>query len=476
MRVYLIAALIFLGAAPCLGQSQACPDSQQCQNCGDGDAICCPGGAGYQWTCDCTTSGHGCSGSQICDNGCCITPNCPSGTQPCDGDGNCASGQCNNGCCLACQSSCVANPALCDEERGETCDGLSGCCIQCSQCGDSCCSIDQQCNGAGTCVDNSCDKPCAGPDDCKQYEDEGTYTCESGCCVDPHPCGYCGQLWTDGKTCMDGCWANGTSCQNGVCSNCSRTCTSSCAPGDESCGCPVQDACYNGCCIPTVSCWTGCSTTADCAAQGYTTEVCIDGCCGCSQLQRSMCGPCGWGQLECDGVTCTDDGTCNCNAGDVCDGCGTLQCDGTCSYASCPHQPGDPCGTCGTYQVDQSCNDPCACVSYQGESCGNCGSYQCDGSCNDPCACVPNQGQNCGYCGTVNCDGSCSNPCGCSPDAGQSCGYSDCANGWCWGCPSTYDCNGNCVDTGGCCLPNAGESCGNCGTLQCDASCSDPCS
>ena len=258
----------------------------------------------------------------------------------------------------------------------------------------------------------------------------------------------------------------------------------SCEYGGYSCQetgktCDASTGCCSRACLGTNSlgdCQPG-TTLAYPTPSGGTacciaTEFCIIG-------PPIPCGPCGWGMVRCNGLGCSDDGTCDCAKGSSCGNCGTVECNGWTCDDPCPHPPGASCGGCGTYESDgATCDDPCnGCSPSINQSCGNCGSIQCNGSCGDPCACVPNVNSGCGgTCGTVQCDGSCYDPCAptCVSYAGEGCGGGNCINGDCWSC-GTYDCLGDCQLTPSCCAPWAGSSCGYCGTSQCDGSCSDSC-
>ncbi len=81
--------------------------------------------------------------------------------------------------------------------------------------------------------------------------------------------------------------------------------------------------------------------------------------------------------------------------------------------------------------------------------------------------CDSYEGNSCGNCGTIQCDGSCNDPCS---------GGGNCVGDYGWGCGScgSVQCDGSCNDPCSC-SGISGDACGNCGTIQCDGSCNDPC-
>jgi hypothetical protein len=421
----LLSALLF--AAACLGQ---CPIA--CYDCGGGDAVCCNGTP----VCDCASAGCA-DPSQVCDDGCCVLPNCPDGEALCDPSGECDYGDCVSGCCVCSQPCDVSNTYGCDS--GEYCDAPEG-------------------RQQGCCTD--CDLPCAPDDDSCWCGDYLPYTGSVYClclgsqdgqygeCGDPGDPpwldDYPAACFPDAPGCPDGvvtchygaaqCAGTGKGCDSNGC--CTLTGSSCQLPGSFNNGqCPVDWVQVGDCC--EAPCNYSCSVDSDCASVG---GICVGGCCGCVPGYNfsggaPTCGPCGQGLLQCDGSCQETD--CVCNAGQSCGNCGTMGCGGWCEDP-CPYMPGSPCGGCGTSN-GFGCEDPCdgCATQYTGQGCGNCGTMRCNGTCDDPCACIENMGDSCGYCGNLQCNGQCNDPCnGCSPQIGQGCG--NCG---------TIDCNGNCDDS-----------------------------
>jgi hypothetical protein len=394
---------------------------------------------------------------------------------------------CVDGCCVGagqCQHSLAGNPCDPDDDcvdyetccpHNLTCDTASGCCVQSSQCpGSRPCYI-----GAS----NACG-------------DWGYCSHETGCCVansgvcyyqtcDPaltsEPSGY-GNPDCDGTpfetACVNGCCVDPNRCGVGV---------TSCEYGGGACGGgTLCDS--NGCCtLPCAQCdvgtfvaytytvadpHTGLEETKDCCER---TVECATGCL--PGAEPDVCAP--WGQV-CEpwyGGYC-----CGCvpeysGFGVGCGPCGwgTLQCDGSCSDPNPPCQcdsdsgcecdAGTSCGNCGTWTCAGGCYDPCP--NPPGGSCGGCGTYDSTGTyCDDPCdGCATiYTNYSCGNCGYIECNGDCYDPCTCSSQAGGQCGSCGYIN-----------CDGSCGDPCAGCSSQLGQGCGNCGTYQCDGSCNDPC-
>jgi len=291
-------------------------------------------------------------------------------------------------------------------------------------------------------------------------------------------------------------------------------------------------------------CSVGCRTDAQQCGPGFPAccdpLACINGYCGCAENYGDGCGnqycsragdDCYCGTVDCSGK-CPNPGSPN--AGQLCgDNCGAYDCGGVCSSdgeqcggalcclygqdaqcgagyfcddskccSPCVPNVGEPgCGDCGdgTTQCNGSCSavdDGCVCGA--GLPCGTCGgTWECGGDCSvtscvnpdvKQCStnmggsctlngwsgllacdgvtcqeCSPYMSQSCGGCGTTQCNGTCNDPCGCPATTGEPCG--ECG---------TIGCNGECDDLCAC-YPSYGTPCGNCGKMDCWDVCTDPC-
>ena len=174
-----------------------------------------------------------------------------------------------------------------------------------------------------------------------------------------------------------------------------------------------------------------------------------------------------WGSESCSNCP-SDCGSCapscvgsvgsSCNCGDC--GCGTVQCDGSCSgggngcSSTPPSTPPPP-------------PPPPSCVGNIGSPCGNGGTILCDGSCSNSCSGSTGASCACGACGcggTIQCNGACSGSDPTPPSFGASCNCGAC------GCGGTILCNSAC--SGANPTPgNYGQPCGNCGTISCSSTC-----
>ncbi|MEW5742390.1 MAG: Dickkopf N-terminal cysteine-rich domain-containing protein [Myxococcota bacterium] len=424
------------------GNVVSCPPGSQCIN----GACSVPCGAG--------TTGNVCPSGQVCDpsRGCVVppaqcgsnstTPNCPPGSQ------------CINGACVA-----LCNPnTICPQ--GLTCDANRGLCVPIGP-------PTRQCNASNDCPNNE--------------------ACINGVCVSA-----CGSA---GATCP-----TGTVCD---------AATGQCVPGNPpppactnsagSMGCPNNEACINGVCVPSCGPGVACPQGTQCDPM---RGVCVPGTPGaCSSGQ--LCGP---GHV-CVGTqclpVCNASGSTVCANGEVCDpnlgacvpaptGCGMNvscapgqvcvagQCVAACNAAGtvgCPTGevcdpqtgrcvPGNP-GQCG---ANSQCAQGQVCISGQClAACNAMGTIGCaPGTVCDPStgACVPgtpgtcSSGQLCGpgqVCVGTQCVPVCNSTSGVTCPSGTRC---DATTGQC------VPVNPSCGSAGAVCA--TGQVCVN---GQCRAAC-----
>jgi hypothetical protein len=297
------------------------------------------------------------------------------------GGGSCA--PCDNG--KACSDSSECQSTFCFKSGGE---GTTGICKATKKLGLEC-TLDEEC-GTGYCTDgvccnvadcgNECQKCAASTGDCKA---SAGATC--------------------GATCGDGEVTAGTCDSKG---ECAMLMTTKCGSGA-------------GCNPATLKCDGSCSTSSDCASDGFCT------------VNMQKCAPCGVsppdppkctvGQNGCD--VCDGDNTCvtTCpNAGD-CEGAGKtivlkptagparLECNGQCNGVTVMCQGPSPCevlcndGSCNGLVLKCGPDGPCkvtctgtGCVGATGASM-MCGDNACEATCTDATTQVKQQ-----------CGGSCS--------------------------------------------------------------------
>jgi hypothetical protein len=324
---------------------------------------------------------------------------------PCDQNGDCASGAClgsggsDRRCAAPCTSAdgCVA---------GWECLPLGGAGSFCQ-----CTATTEACNG----FDDDCDlliDEGAAPD----LGCTGLEQCSGGFCTCDGALLYCGSLCTDLNSDPANCGECGNACQAGF----------ACTAG--ACSCDAPSTVCDGTCTDLDT------DAANCGACGNAcpdTLSCVEGLCACAPGQLACgercvsadvdpnnCGGCG---IVCGPTQNCTDGVCACPAG-------FGACGGECrNLATDP----DNCGRCGNAcAVGAACDaGSCACPGRQTD---------CDGTCTD----TRIDEQNCGRCGST-----------CS-------GRETCTGGAC-SCPATATlCGADCTDT----LTDA-NNCGGCGIV-----------
>jgi hypothetical protein len=239
---------------------------------------------------------------------------------------------------------------------------------------------------------------------------------------------------------------------------------------------------------PPVSCCDAGSATTDWA---YPCDACkgpqgnfeIPG--GCSNTIGGVetAGPCEGGTglynvFTRGGGDCQQTGDNGCLTGDSCPSSYTV------NYWA--YDPMDCTPTPGCFSQGMSCSSTSDCCSNL-QCLGTVGSLTCQ-----PCAvayaCTPAGASR--ACGETSCDGSCSAECSYDSNCWQNGQEGTCNHGCCEygssGCASnlndscgscgTIQCDGSCNDPCNTCAWNSGYNCGSCGTVQCDGSCDDSCS
>jgi hypothetical protein len=501
------------------------------------DVYCYPANNGSE----CEPNGQYCNASSYC----CTDVDCAFPCNPGHGNKDCASGSVCDGNTGCCEGRLVsgATPCSCFTSTG---DGFLGSTQDDGSCACTCTDVCTNWGGpdpgceSGACDGSGCCVPagCAGAPSCYSAECGGP--CAGRCCLGgAGGGGQCTNMVTDKLTGKIRCDPPGPPCQSSsdcivdwYCNyNYCTFCGLPCDPDDPECWCDEMDTysgtsycgcldsggsncgyppwyndypagCFaalrpssgggGGCGQGVATCYYGADqcagTGASCDSNGCCTGSCQqpssfnNGQCPVDWVQVGDCceKPCFWPcNVDSDcaslGNICVS-GCCGCVPewsawGVGCGPCGwgTLQCDGSCSDPNPPCQcdsdsgcecdAGTSCGNCGTWTCAGGCYDPCP--NPPGGSCGGCGTWDSTGTdCDDPCnGCATiYTNYSCGNCGYIECNGDCYDPCACATGWNSSCGAC-----------GTVDCDGSCQD------PCLGQSCGRCGTYQSDGSCNDPC-
>ncbi len=451
------------------------------------------------------------SGSQFfgqtepANGGACNCSQCSELCDPGNGGVECDSGYCApNGCCEpagACQ--CTSSSGL--PFFGATQIG-GGCGCGCTE---PCVPGQSDGCASGSCDDSGCCLPpqCGGALSCHSAECLGNQCDGNGCCLagGGGTGTECTNIVTDKLTGKIRCDPPGTPCQSTsdcvegwYCNyNYCTLCGLPCEPDDPECFCEM--ATYSG--TSYCNCLASQGSPTNCGYGPWYNDYPA----GCFNPPPApgagLCGQgvttCYYGPTQCGGTGygCDSNGCCtltgpSCNppssfAGGVCP-VDYAQVGDCCEkYYMCAENwfcnVDSDCAQYSDYSGNPYCVSGCCsnCAANYNDACGNCqwGQYTCDGTCVAepylPCNCDVNNpddpscgcavGGNCGNCGAMDCQDNCQDPCPNQP--GSSCG----------GC-GTYESDGaTCDDPCGGCQPDSGSSCGNCGSYQCNGSCDDPC-
>lgn len=306
-------------------------------------------------------------------SGCADDADCSDGLY-CTGIESCVSGTCVEGP----GDPCVA-PATCNEST-DTCDAP-----ECTV--DDDCSDGVFCNGAESCVSNTCvdgpGDPCTGGDpavcsettdscdpvDCTQDSHcqdglfcNGAETCIGNSCTfsTTSPCGgsVCDET---NDVCLE-CLSNGDCADDGLFCNGSEICVSNtCQSSGNPCG-GSQPGCdeTNNVCVE-------CLTAGDCADDGLFCnglETCVSNAC------ESSGNPCGGSQPFCDETTdtcleCLSNGDCNddgffCNGSEICALEGMCVSSGNpCSSSETCNEATDSCVPCNGFKTPCTSDTQC---------------------------------------------------------------------------------------------------------------------
>lgn len=331
-------------------QAGSCdPTDGSCSYTNLADGALCANGSGTCTAGSCNVCEvSNCDDQNECTIDSCDGPNCSNvnvddGTSCANGSGTCQNGTCDvcedsecddqNDCTVdACQGAVCTNTPVGDGNScgndGGVCSGTS--CVECIN--DTGCDDGSACNGAETCVNNSCQ---AGTTvECAPVE------CQVGVCNEPSgDCGYTNLA--DGSSCSDGagqCFGGQcTVCQPSDCEDETNECTAArCNETNQCVDEPVTDGtpctggqCNSGQCVE-------CVADSDCAAATNCTEAatCVNNSCQAGAP-----------------VVCPDDGNvCTAHACDPATGCVTSNvADGT------------SCGTNGETCQAGVCQTPVLC-------------------------------------------------------------------------------------------------------------------
>jgi hypothetical protein len=441
--------------AQCL--SNSCVDGVCCNNACSGTCTSC-NQAGNIGTCtnipaNGTDASPVCSGTSLCDG----AGNCKKvNGQSCTMTSQCLSGQCADGVC--CTTACMGNCQSCLGVKTGGSDGTCAN-IQSGQTDNSpSCSGTQACDGSGNCKSIN-GQTCSLPTECVSGNCVDGYCCNGACGTACFACNVGGSLGTCtfvangqpdnnpanactggnvcdgagncksplGAACVGGGTCTSGSCADGVCCNnsCAATCYAcnvagmmgTCSPSANGQGdANGSPACGGGnLCDGMGNCkqplGTGCSSGSQCTSGSCADSVCCNSGCGAACFACNLAGNMG---------TCTAialNGTDNnpaaaCTGGNVCDG------NGTCKVAN-----GQACAGGGAGCASNVCSD------------GVC----CDTACTGPCvSCVINNGTCTPIAKGSNdppvCNGSmaCDGAGACKLGTGQGCTMnSECASGTC---------------------------------------------
>ncbi len=438
---------------------------------------------------DCSTPCSLKHASSACSGGKCLVDKCTAPFEDCDGDptngcetntdtdpGSC--GGCGMACVAlngtpscaagACQITCDAGFADCDDSRANGCEiDLTKDTSHCSSC-DKVCS---QVGGTANCVNSKCGIANCQPGlgDCN-----GSDSCQQNLTNDVDNCGACG------KACIV---ANGA----GACvtSGCK---VASCHTGFADCNAGSAGGYTDGCETNTDSdpnncgkCGTVCNVangTAKCVAGKCQVKTCTPpfkdcagaglGCATNTSLDGANCGACG---SSCNGEFAPLHGTGKCQTSScVLDKCST-------GFADCNKQDIDGCEADETSDGNNcgACNAPCK-APHGTNACSaskcvpNCGASfaTCGGLASDGCAVVlASDKKNCGACGTACLDNNTSsNNCSlgaCAPMCNA--GFQSCDSSVINGCESNQESDtANCGGCGTVCLNGHGTTSCNGGT------------
>jgi len=270
------------GGAICTSSNQCVTTSPNCTMTAAGTKVCCDQATcGVCLTCSTGTCASTAAGTQ---------PGC-SGTNSCDGNGNCKKGQgqscagssecannqcldlvcCGSASCGAC-TNCAAGTGLCTvsvtsgpDNTGTTCNGTS------------------TCNAAGACK-NANGSTCTLANQC------ASNICSSRCCAASCPGASCSDagdpsVATSATTCDNtgACNSNATNnCGTGFSCN-GNACNTSCTGSTTGNGCKPGYRCNGGSCLQcgnNVNNACGTATCTDCAGQ-TNNKVCRTATCGC---------------------------------------------------------------------------------------------------------------------------------------------------------------------------------------------------
>lgn len=334
-------------------------------------------------------------------------------------------------------------------------------CFDCGTCEDCVDDESHWCSECGGCVvDNDVCYGCWACDDCEDICTDCHDKC-TGCSDDSKFCVGCNScVDCNGDTACPGCRENCAECEsNGIpcgtcwmCPNCNDD--SVCEDCGEACFNCADDSkfCVNCMRCPTCNGDTACPGCRENCGECEEKDFCPE-CFYCEDC-AILCPDCGETCNQCETIPMCE----NCH---VCENCSTMLCQGcheTC--ISCNNiimcWVCELCDDCSG-GVCQNCESACLNCSILCESC-----YTCE-DCNGFTTCPDCHGT-CGECETTpQCEEcfTCENCAMICQDCGKMC--SECDDGFCTGCGTCSDCNG---DTA---CPDCCESCENCGAKnQCE--------
>jgi hypothetical protein len=319
---------------PCTGATKhmcpsGCVDNSSVMSCGS-RCDACPVPAGGSATCDGTTCGFTCGGSTpkqcltagicIAANGCCSNTDCPTNAGGQTGSCDTGTHMCNYTCTGSTPKACTSGSTTVCIASGGCCSNsdCTGTCMMCNTTSHTCTAVKGMDDPNGRCT-GTCDssgackakqgQSCTTGTDCITTYCADRICCNSACtgaceyCNGSTP-GTCGYVSGAPKTGHPACSGSG-SCA-GFCDGTKATCkmpgsetscrSMSCSGGtmtnpavcDGSGNCPALST--TGCgaytCNGTSSCYTSCSSPAQCAAN----SICSGG---------GQCSMCGSGKAVC---------------------------------------------------------------------------------------------------------------------------------------------------------------------------------
>ncbi len=429
---------------------------------GEGDACECDG-----VTCAASDACH-VAGACNPTNGLCPNPAAPDGSACplANAAGACAAGACG-------VATCNAGFADCDASAGNGCEQPTNTVTHCGGCNVACTAGP---HASPACATGACALTCeAGWADCDGDRANG---CEQDVATDGSHCGACGNVCTDGRTCVAGgcsamvCTSGRANCDGSEANGCEVTlagdvshcgaCGNACAAANGTPACAAgacgiascnagfancDGAANNGCEVDTRSSVTHCGGCGQACSLANAAAVCTAGACAVGTCNAGFADVDGNPANGCEINLLTDPNHCGAQGNACAAANGTAGCaGGACTVAAC---------NTGYSDCDGSAANGCE-VDLRSDvgHCGACATA-CPSGANSAASCVASACVLTCAATFVNCDGNAAN--GCEVDA-----VSDRAN--CGACGHACAASETC-QSGGCSAPVCAAPQANCDGL-----------